>query len=95
MLAPLLKERVSERIGAHGDPLQLAMRLLTCQIFDLENKLDMQALLELQQDDGGWDAGWLCKYGSSDLRLGNRGLTTALAVNAVSATWREGKEGGL
>lgn len=83
ILGPLLTERVRERIGASGDSLQLAMRLLTCQVVGLSNEVDREALLELQQDDGGWDGGWLCKYASSGLRLGNRGLTTALAVNAI------------
>ena len=90
--AVLLRERVRERIGASGDALQLAMRLLTCQIFGLRSEVDRRALLDLQQDDGGWDACWLCKYGSSGLRLGNRGVTTALAVKAIEASFSNKEE---
>ena len=85
LLWGLLKARTRERIGASGDPLQLAMRLLTCQMFELRNEVDLRALLDMQQEDGGWKAGWLCKYGSSGLRIGNRGVTTAMAVNAIEA----------
>ena len=90
-LVPLLKERVQERMGAEGDALQLAMRLLTCQIFGLRNDVDRKALLDSQLDDGGWDTCWLCRYGSTGMRLGNRGVTTALAVKAFE-TWSPSAE---
>ncbi|KAH9054308.1 HAD-like domain-containing protein [Lactarius vividus] len=35
--------------------------------------------------DGSWGPGWIYKYGSSGVKIGNRGLTTALALNAIAA----------
>lgn len=43
----------------------------------------MKRLLDLQGDDGGWQVGYMYKYGRTGLKFGNRGLTTALAVRAV------------
>ncbi|KAG5648479.1 hypothetical protein DXG03_003090 [Asterophora parasitica] len=85
MLKPLLKERVQERIGAKGDALALAMRILVTNFVGLRNEVDLRALLPLQTEDGGWEIGWMYKYGSSGIRIGNRGLTTALAVKAIDA----------
>uniref|UniRef100_A0A0W0FH08 Threonine dehydratase n=2 Tax=Moniliophthora roreri TaxID=221103 RepID=A0A0W0FH08_MONRR len=79
----LLKERVQERVGAQGDSLQLAMRILTCLSVGLRNELDLQALLALQYEDGSWVDGGMYKYGSSGVKITNRGLTTALAIKAV------------
>lgn len=84
-LGPILKERVQERIGAKGDALALAMRILTCNSVGISNEIDLRTLLPLQCDDGGWETGWMYKYGSSGIRIGNRGLTTALAIKAVEA----------
>ncbi|KAF5386224.1 hypothetical protein D9615_002237 [Tricholomella constricta] len=85
MLKPLLKERVQERIGAEGDSLALAMRILVTDFVGIRNEVDLRALLPLQSEDGGWEIGWMYKYGSSGIRIGNRGLTTALAIKAVDA----------
>jgi len=49
----------------------------------IQNDIDLRALLPLQCEDGGWEIGYIYKYGSSGIRIGNRGLTTALAVKAV------------
>lgn len=84
-LMPLLKERVQERIGVEGDALTLAMRILVTDFVGIRNEVDLRALLPLQCVDGGWEIGWMCKYGSSGLRIGNRGLTTALAIKAVES----------
>ncbi|KAG6897904.1 hypothetical protein C0992_009388 [Termitomyces sp. T32_za158] len=85
MLKPLLKERVQERIGAKGDALALAMRIIVSDFVGIRNEIDLRALLPLQCEDGGWEIGWMYKYGSSGIRIGNRGLTTALAIKAVEA----------
>ncbi|KAG6869126.1 hypothetical protein C0993_001691 [Termitomyces sp. T159_Od127] len=85
MLKPLLKERVQERIGAQGDALALAMRIIVSDFVGIRNEIDLRALLPLQCEDGGWEIGWMYKYGSSGIRIGNRGLTTALAIKAVEA----------
>ncbi|KAG7442307.1 HAD-like protein [Guyanagaster necrorhizus] len=80
---PLLKERITERIGAAGDGLALAMRLVVCHFTGVRNSIDLQTLRAFQCEDGGWDAGLIYKYGSSGLSIGNRGLTTAMAIHAI------------
>lgn len=86
LLKPLLRERIQERIGVEGDSIALAMRILVCDFVGLRDEIDLRSLLPLQCEDGGWEIGWIYKYGSSGLRIGNRGLTTALALNALRAT---------
>lgn len=86
-IRPLLKERIAERIGVQGDSLALAMRVLICDYVGVRNEVDLRALLELQCDDGGWEIGWMYKYGSSGVQIGNRGLCTALAVSAIAAIY--------
>ena len=84
-LAPLLRTRILERTGATGDALALAMRVLAGNVVGLRLEHDLAQLLPLQHEDGGWGPGWMYKYGSADIKIGNRGLTTALALNAISA----------
>lgn len=80
---------MKERVGQRGSALDLAMRVVACDSLGLECSVDRAALLELQREDGGWDAGWIYSYGSTGLKLGNEGVTTALAVRAIAA-WRGG-----
>ena len=89
MLKSLLADRVQERIGADGDALALAMRILACAFLGIRNEIDVRALLPLQCEDGGWEIGYIYKYGSSGIRIGNRGLTTAFAVKAVQESMRQ------
>lgn len=85
LLYNLLKERVQERIGVEGDALALAMRILTCAAVGIRDDVDMRTLLPLQCEDGGWELGWIYKYGSSGVNIGNRGLATAFAIKAIEA----------
>ncbi|KAF8999452.1 hypothetical protein BDQ17DRAFT_1391539 [Cyathus striatus] len=82
-LHELLKKRTAERVGVPGDSLALAMRLVVCKYFDVEDPVDIGVLRDLQCEDGGWEIGWVYKYGSSGVGIGNRGFTTALAVEAL------------
>ncbi|KAF2106440.1 HAD-like domain-containing protein [Lophiotrema nucula] len=66
---PLMK-RLTERVGHRDDSLAVAMRILACQA-------------ELQETDGGWEIGWVCRYGRSRKRIGNRGVVTAYAVKGL------------
>jgi hypothetical protein len=83
LLMPLLKERIQERIGADGDSIALAMRINVCNFVGIRNEVDMRRLLPMQCADGSWEIGWVYKYGASGLKIGNRGLTTVLAVKAI------------
>jgi hypothetical protein len=40
----------------------------------------------MQEIDGGWEIGWIYKYGSSGARIGSRGLSTAFAIAALRAS---------
>jgi len=86
-LAHLLRERVLEREGSSGDALALAMRVLVGAAVGLRLERDLRELLPLQCEDGGWGPSWIYKYGSSGIKIGNRGLTTALALNAIAALY--------
>ncbi|KAI0304254.1 HAD-like domain-containing protein [Multifurca ochricompacta] len=88
-LTPLLRERVIERVGTPGDAMALSMRVLAGAVVGVRAERDLAALLPLQCEDGGWDASWVFKYGSSGIKIGNRGLTTAFALNAIAALQQE------
>lgn len=61
----MLKERLQERIGVEGDALQLAMRIVACTSMGLRDDVDLRTLRTLQCEDGGFEIGWMYKYGSS------------------------------
>ena len=84
-LGPLLKERMQERIGQSGNALDLAMRIATCSSLNLDCFNDRRALCDLQCEDGGWNEGWMYRYGSTGIKFGNRGVTTAMAIKALSS----------
>ncbi|KAL0568900.1 hypothetical protein V5O48_013070 [Marasmius crinis-equi] len=87
---PLLKERISERVGTAADALNLAMRVIICDYVGVKNEVDYRDLRSAQQQDGGWEAGGLYRFGNSGYVLKNRGLTTAMAIQAI----REHQAGG-
>ncbi|KAI0001225.1 Haloacid dehalogenase-like hydrolase-domain-containing protein [Xylariaceae sp. FL0662B] len=83
-LGPLLKSRMRERVGLEGNALDLAMRIVTCAQLGVACEHDRRALLNLQGEDGSWEAGWMYQYGSTGVKIGNRGVTTAMAAAALS-----------
>lgn len=83
-LGSLLKSRVQERVGESGNALDLAMRVIACDSLGIESSVDRKALTRLQCQDGGWEVGWMYRYGSTRVRIGNRGVTTALALKAIA-----------
>ncbi|KAH9858423.1 HAD-like protein [Lenzites betulinus] len=80
---PLFIERMQERIGAPGDSLDLAFRIVAGSTVGVQSPRDLERLLAAQCDDGGWEMCWFYQYGSTNVKAGNRGLTTALAVKAI------------
>ncbi|KAI0677773.1 hypothetical protein C8Q78DRAFT_1066219 [Trametes maxima] len=82
-LVALLKERIMEQFGAPGDALALSMRIFAAASVGLCDRRDYDRLLVMQEDDGSWPTGWIYKYGASGILIGNRGLTTAMAVSAI------------
>ena len=85
-LGPLLKERTQEQVGKTGSALDLAMRVLTCSALDLDCDVDRQTLLDLQREDGSWELGWMYRYPSTGIKLGNHGVTTAFAIKAIASS---------
>lgn len=89
-LLPNLREGLRERVGRQDDPLAVAMRVLACQGSNVWAESDLAYLRTLQDVDGGWDIGWVCRFGRSRARIGHRGLTTAYAVKALGGgSWDE------
>ena len=82
-LAELLIPRLKERIALPGDPIALAMRLIVCNQFGIVDRADLEALLAMQCEDGGWEMGILYQYASKKLKIGNRGVSTAMALQAI------------
>ncbi|KAJ5507004.1 HAD-like protein [Penicillium freii] len=79
----LLIPRLKERIRIPVDPVGLAMRLIACEQFGIADEADLKALLAVQCEDGGWEMGVLYQYASKKLKIGNRGVSTALALQAI------------
>ena len=84
-LSPILKERTQERVGKSGSALDLAMRILTCNALDIKCEIDRSTLFKLQHEDGDWEVGWMYKYGKTGIKLGNHGVTTAMATKAIAS----------
>jgi hypothetical protein len=85
-MQPLVERVVAalrEFVGRPGDYFAVATRVLTCQKFGVWCRSDIQYLNELQEVDGGWEIGWVCRYGRSQKKLGNRGVPTAWAIKAL------------
>jgi hypothetical protein len=79
----MLRERIKERIGLEADAPGLAMRLLVCEQANVRDVRGLKNLMAMQETDGGWEAGELFAYASKNLRIGNRGVSSALAANAI------------
>ncbi|KAF3759887.1 hypothetical protein M406DRAFT_51589 [Cryphonectria parasitica EP155] len=81
-----VKEKLEERINVQTNPLALALRIFACQLVSVDAKLyrkDLEVLMSLQEDDGGWPAGHFCCIGKTGAVIGNRGLITALAAKII------------
>ena len=81
----LFVQRVHERLGVPGDAFELSARVLVAAEIGIisDAREDCMRLLEMQDADGSWPAGWFYRYGSSGILLGNQGLTTAMAAEAI------------
>jgi hypothetical protein len=79
----LLVGCIQERMGCNGNILSAAMRVLSAQSLGLTNGRDLEIVLEAQQLDGGWELAWLWGYGTKPLKIGSRGVVTAMAMNAI------------
>ncbi|EIM80888.1 HAD-like protein [Stereum hirsutum FP-91666 SS1] len=82
-ITPLFAERCRERLGASGDALALAIRVICCNQVGIDPSTDRSTLCKMQDVDGGWKDGWFYRYPTTGMLIGNRGCTTALAINAI------------
>jgi hypothetical protein len=78
-----LVARLRERVGRHDDSFAVAARVLACQSMGVWAGSDLAYLKEFQELDGGWEIGWVCRYGRNQKRIGNRGVVTAFAIKAL------------
>ncbi|KFA54738.1 hypothetical protein S40293_00763 [Stachybotrys chartarum IBT 40293] len=95
-LGPLLESRLRERLGHGGSAMDLAMRIIACSQMGIACQGERGTLLQLQCADGSWEPGWMYRYGSTGVKVGNRAVTTAMAVAALSCqeAGMQGEEGG-
>lgn len=87
-LRKIVTKQLKQRMGMDKNVMAVALRLLAAQSLNLEvvNSVDLQTLLDSQQLDGGWEAWWMLKYGNVAVRIGSRGVMTAMAVKAIRAS---------
>jgi FMN phosphatase YigB (HAD superfamily) len=72
-----------ERVGQRNDSFAVATRVLACQTMGVWADPDIAYLKTLQDSDGGWEMGWVCRYGRTKKRIGSRGVPTAYAIKAL------------
>ena len=60
------------------------MRVNTCCQLGIECTENRCALMDMQYPDGSWNIGWIQRYGSIGVRIGNLGVMIAMAVTALS-----------
>ena len=82
-MGQLFAERVAEHFGTEGDALALAMRVYAAATVGILDSRDYEQLRKMQEADGSWPMGWIYRYGAKVVLVGNKGLTTALAVSAI------------
>lgn len=81
-----IRAQLQDRLNVPVNPLALALRLFACQCVGVDAQLykkDLEKLVSLQDEDGGWPAGHFCCIGRTGARIGNRGLTAALALRIL------------
>ncbi|RMJ13316.1 hypothetical protein CDV36_006998 [Fusarium kuroshium] len=86
----LLILQIQDRMGCDQNLFSAALRSLAAQALRIENKKDVETLLETQQIDGGWERQWLWKYGKEAVNIGSRGVVTAMAVRAIKQAREDG-----
>ncbi|RTE82370.1 hypothetical protein BHE90_003064 [Fusarium euwallaceae] len=86
----LLTSQIQDRMGCDRNIFGAALRSLAAQALGIENKRDVKTLLETQQIDGGWERQWLWKYGKEAVKIGSRGVVTAMAVRAIKQAREDG-----
>lgn len=50
----------------------------------IDSRVDVNALLRSQNNDGSWEPGSLSCYDTTGTLIGNRGVTTAFEIKAIA-----------
>lgn len=79
----LLHCEVHARMGCDKNTLGALLRLLSANALGIENQRDLTTILDAQQDDGGWETAWLWRFGKESIKIGSRGVPTAMAVKGI------------
>jgi hypothetical protein len=82
-LAGPLRKAFEARVGNSGDSVELAEREIDCHNVGIQDFDDLEMLMSIQEEDGGWKPGYMYGYVSTGEKIVNKGLTTALAVKAI------------
>jgi hypothetical protein len=82
-LGTLMHERILECAGTPSDGAGAVYAGAGGPVMGLLME-QVLAALPLQCEDGRWGPSWMYKCGSSNIKIGNRGLTTALVLNAIA-----------
>ncbi|KAI1209391.1 HAD-like domain-containing protein [Annulohypoxylon truncatum] len=78
-----IEDCIIERLNIPTNALALAFRISACQLMKVEPRLyrqDLTKFVLLQDKDGGWPAGHFFRAEGVKNWIGNRSLTTALAI---------------
>ncbi|OAQ99637.1 hypothetical protein LLEC1_07749 [Akanthomyces lecanii] len=79
----LLGARIQDRMGGDDDVLGAALRLLSAQSLAVKNQRDLTTVRDAQQLDGGWEMVWLWQTARGAIKMGSRGVITAMAVRGI------------
>lgn len=82
----MIHDEILDRINVPTNPLALALRISACQLVGINPQRyqgDLELLMSLQGEDGGWPVGHFCCTGRTRERIGSRGLTTAPATKTI------------
>ena len=85
MLGSLLRARIQERVGQSGNALDIAVRIIVCKWLNLDSDGDCQTLLTMQCEDGSWNTSYIYTYRSTEVKIDNRDVTTAMAMQALES----------
>ncbi|KAH7409847.1 Haloacid dehalogenase-like hydrolase-domain-containing protein [Phaeosphaeria sp. MPI-PUGE-AT-0046c] len=84
-----LRDALRDRVGRRDDAFAVAARVRACQVMGVWCGSDVAYLKEMQEVDGGWEMGWVCRFGRTGKRIGSRGVVSAFAVKALEAEEKE------
>lgn len=80
---PVLRDCVLERTEADGDALALACRVIATARCGVSDERNLERLLRLQMEDGGWEGGVTYRFNRTEGVAWHQGFTVSLAVLAI------------